>query len=187
MAGWMDVSRETKDSLPTMLVQAIGIATAMCVCELVSAPVMVTLVSGAFNILPWFVVACLFAVAFTYTVGFALIWAVDAFARRVHTQWMPLVYCLAGGVGFYIWGYTVYPSAINAILVPAGLSALSQSGTTFIGINCAIVGVVSFFLGTSVASRLSMRKRVVISAGVISIVLAALGGIVLGLTLYQVS
>lgn len=33
--------------------------------------------------MPWFLVACLFAVAFVYTVGFVLLWAADSFAARL--------------------------------------------------------------------------------------------------------
>lgn len=77
MANWTNVTREPETGLPTMLVQAVSIAFVMCVCELVSAPVMVSAVGGAFALMPWFLVACLFAVAFVYTVGFVLLWAAD--------------------------------------------------------------------------------------------------------------
>ncbi|RSX54011.1 4-hydroxybenzoate polyprenyltransferase [Bifidobacterium goeldii] len=190
MASWMEVTRESEHGLPTMLVQAVGIATAMCVCELVSAPLMVDAASGAFNVLPWFLVACLFAVAFTYTVGFALLWAVDSFTHRLEGKsraWMPMAYALAGGAGFCVWGYAVYPAVINAILVPVGHDALSQNVALSIGANCAIAGMVSFFLGSSVASRFAERKAIVAVAGGIGIVLAILGGIVLWLTLTHVA
>ena len=83
MANWTNVTREPETGLPTMLVQAVSIAFVMCVCELVSAPVMVSAAGGAFALMPWFLVACLFAVAFVYTVGFVLLWAADSFAARL--------------------------------------------------------------------------------------------------------
>lgn len=51
MANWTNVTREPETGLPTMLVQAVSIAFVMCVCELVSAPVMVSAVGGAFALM----------------------------------------------------------------------------------------------------------------------------------------
>ena len=106
MANWTNVTREPETGLPTMLVQAVSIAFVMCVCELVSAPVMVSAAGGAFALMPWFLVACLFAVAFVYTVGFVLLWAADSFAARLKRRdaLMPLIYAVIGCVGFGIWG-----------------------------------------------------------------------------------
>ena len=52
MANWTNVTREPETGLPTMLVQAVSIAFVMCVCELVSAPVMVSAAGGAFALMP---------------------------------------------------------------------------------------------------------------------------------------
>lgn len=54
MANWTNVTREPETGLPTMLVQAVSIAFVMCVCELVSVPVMVSAAGGAFALMPWF-------------------------------------------------------------------------------------------------------------------------------------
>lgn len=151
MANWTNVTREPETGLPTMLVQAVSIAFVMCVCELVSAPVMVSAAGGAFALMPWFLVACLFAVAFVYTVGFVLLWAADSFAARLKRRdaLMPLIYAVIGCVGFGIWGYCVYPATMNSIITRAGLATLSQGDSLMIGINCAVVGLAAFFLGTA--------------------------------------
>ena len=160
MANWTNVTREPETGLPTMLVQAVSIAFVMCVCELVSAPVMVSAAGGAFALMPWFLVACLFAVAFVYTVGFVLLWAADSFAARLKRRdaLMPLIYAVIGCVGFGIWGYCVYPATMNSIITRAGLATLSQGDSLMIGINCAVVGLAAFFLGTAAMPRVMKSK-----------------------------
>ena len=179
MANWTNVTREPETGLPTMLVQAISIAFVMCVCELVSAPVMVSAAGGAFALMPWFLVACLFAVAFVYTVGFVLLWAADSFAARLKRRdaLMPLIYAVIGCVGFGIWGYCVYPATMNSIITRAGLDTLSQGDSLMIGINCAVVGLAAFFLGTAAMPRVMKSKgRIAVTA------LAVFGGVVLAMT-----
>ncbi|KFI50212.1 hypothetical protein [Bifidobacterium biavatii] len=188
MAGWLDVSRETEDGLPTMLVQAVVIAVAMCVCELVSAPIYVTMSGNAFNILPWFLVASLFAVAFTCTVGFILLWVVESLtARHSLPKILPFVYALAGLIGFAAWGYAVYPAVIDSIIVPVGGTALAASAKLGIGVNCAAAGFVSFFFGSILVPRLADRRATVIAAGVAALAIAVLGGVVFAMTMSALS
>ena len=170
MANWTNVTREPETGLPTMLVQAVSIAFVMCVCELVSAPVMVSAAGGAFALMPWFLVACLFAVAFVYTVGFVLLWAADSFAARLKRRdaLMPLIYAVIGCVGFGIWGYCVYPATMNSIITRAGLATLSQGDSLMIGINCAVVGLAAFFLGTAAMPRVMKSKgRIAVTAAAV--------------------
>ncbi|KAB8287502.1 4-hydroxybenzoate polyprenyltransferase [Bifidobacterium ramosum] len=188
MAGWMDVSRESKDSLPTMLVQAIVIAAAMCVCELVSTPIYVMMSGNAFTALPWFLVADLFAVAFTYTVGFVLLWAVESLTARLDIpKLLPFVYALAGLIGFAAWGCAVYPAVIDSIIVPAHGVALTGAARFGIGVNCAAAGFVAFFFGAILPQRVAERRTAVIAVGVATLVFAVLGGIVYGMTLSALS
>ena len=168
MANWTNVTREPETGLPTMLVQAVSIAFVMCVCELVSAPVMVSAAGGAFALMPWFLVACLFAVAFVYTVGFVLLWAADSFAARLKRRdaLMPLIYA----------------ATMNSIITRAGLATLSQGDSLMIGINCAVVGLAAFFLGTAAMPRVMKSKgRIAVTAAAV-IALAVFGGVVLAMT-----
>lgn len=188
MAGWLDVRRESKESLPTMLVQAIVIAAALCVCELVSAPVYVKMAGGAFNALPWFLVACLFAVAFTYTVGFVLLWAVESLTDRLTIpKLLPFIYAAAGLIGFAAWGYAVFPAVIDSVLTQAQGVALTGTAKLGIGVNCAAAGFVSFFFGAILPGKLASRRTAAIAVGAVTIVLAALGGIIYALTLSALS
>ncbi|NEG89389.1 4-hydroxybenzoate polyprenyltransferase [Bifidobacterium aerophilum] len=188
MAGWLDVRRESKESLPTMLVQAVVIAVALCACELVSAPIYVKMSGQRFNALPWFLVACLFAVAFTYTVGFVLLWAVESLTDRLDIpKLLPFVYAAAGLIGFAAWGCAVFPAVIDSVIMPAGGVALTASAKLGIGVNCAAAGLVSFFFGAILPARLSARRGTVIAAGIATIVLAVLGGVIYAMTLSALS
>ncbi|OZG63831.1 4-hydroxybenzoate polyprenyltransferase [Bifidobacterium hapali] len=188
MTDWLAVRRESNDALPQMLVQAIIIAGVLCICELVSAPIYVRMSGNAFNILPWFLVADLFAVAFTYTVGFILLWAVESLTDRLDIpKILPFVYALAGLIGFAAWGYAVFPAVINAIIVPAHGIALTSAAKLGIGVNCAAAGFVAFFFGAILPSRLASRRTTVIVIGVVTVAFAVLGGIIYGLTISALS
>ncbi|MBT1162431.1 MULTISPECIES: 4-hydroxybenzoate polyprenyltransferase [Bifidobacterium] len=188
MAGWLDVRRESKDSLPTMLMQAIVIAAVLCVCELISAPIYVKMSGGAFVPLPWFLIASLFAVAFAYTVGFVLLWAVESLTDRLDIpRLLPFIYALAGLIGFAAWGYAVFPAVIDSVLTPAQGIALTGTAKLGIGVNCAAAGFVSFFFGAILPGKLANRRTAVIAAGIATIVLAVLGGIIYGMTLSALS
>ena len=156
----------------------------MCVCELVSAPVMVSAVGGAFALMPWFLVACLFAVAFVYTVGFVLLWAADSFAARLKRRdaLMPLIYAVIGCVGFGHLG----------VLRVSGDDELdhhpSWSGHPFAGRladdrhQLRVVGLAAFFLGTAAMPRVMKSKgRIAVTAAAV-IALAVFGGVVLAMT-----
>ena len=95
---------------------------------------------------------------------------------------MPLIYAVIGCVGLGIWGYCVYPATMNSIITRAGLATLSQGDSLMIGINCAVVGLAAFFLGTAAMPRVMKSKgRIAVTAAAV-IVLAAFGGVVLAMT-----
>lgn len=47
---------------------------------------------------------------------------------------------------------------MNSIITRAGLPTLSQGDSLMIGINCAVVGLAAFFLGTAAMPRV-MKSR----------------------------
>ena len=96
---------------------------------------------------------------------------------------MPLIHALVGLVAFAVWGYAVFPAVIDSIIVPAGGAALGASGKLIIGVNCGIVGMVSFFFGAVLPDRIAARRKAVVGVGAATVVLALLGGIVLAMTL----
>ena len=176
---WTHITRDEESGLPTMLVQAIAAAGVLCVGEIICAPMFAGMAQNRFALAPWAAVACLLAVAFTYTVGFALLWCVESLGNRLRPSLMPVAYGVAGLLGFTIWGCAVFTAFINSMLTPLGLAELSNSQVILIGVNCAALGFAAFFLGSIAPRMLSRRKGAVIAIGVLTLVLTIFGAFAL--------
>ncbi|KFI76940.1 hypothetical protein [Bifidobacterium mongoliense] len=175
-SGWWNVTREGDEGLPTMLVQAISAATALCVGELLCAPIYVALVGGKVALVPWALTACLLSVAFVYTVGFALLWCVEGLMRNGTPRWRPLIGGVAGLIGFGFWGRFVIAAFLDSLRVPLGLSPLGLGPIVTVVINSAVLGFAAFFLGYIAPKALAKRRATVIVMGVATVVLAIAGG-----------
>lgn len=171
---WMRVTRDPKSAMPLMPVQAMSIAGLLCVGETICAPIYVSLSSGTLALVPWAMVACLVAVVFTYTVGFALLWCAEAFSRRIRAAFVPLIYAAVGLVGFGAWGYFVISAVMNSILEPLGHAALSSGQLAVVALNCAVLGLASFTAGYVMPFKLAAHRSAVVALGV----LTALAGLV---------
>ena len=158
-----------------MLVQAVVVASVLCVGEFVCAPIYVELSHRSLAMVPWAFSACLLAVAFTYTVGFALLWAVESLAGKIRAKFLPLAYAAGGLLGFAGWCLYVFTSLLNSILEPLGLPMLTSGQQVAIGINGAALGVAAFFLAAVLAKSLSGRKATVLVMGVFTLIFAGLG------------
>jgi hypothetical protein len=159
--------------MPTQAVIAAGV---MCVLEVICAPLYLAMApQRSIALVPWAAVACLLAVGFTYTVGFALLWIADVLASRVSQRLSPFVFGAVGMVGFLIWGYFVVPSVFDSLVTPLGGAALSGSQLWAVAFNCAVIGFVAFALGRFLNERASRRVVLLIVVTVITVLLAAMG------------
>ncbi|WP_133119548.1 4-hydroxybenzoate polyprenyltransferase [Bifidobacterium primatium] len=161
--------------VPLMLAQAVVVASVMCVCEIICAPVIISMVSGAFALVPWAAVACLLAVVFMAVLGFAFLWLADNIAHNFPARFAPVSYGIVGMASFGIWGGLIYPTFINSVLEPAGLPSISGGNVWAIVFNCAIIGLVGFLLAAIFAPRLSRRVPACVAMGVVVLALSALG------------
>ena len=66
---------------PLIFTQAVVVAVVSCLAQLLCAPVYVGLSYDSLALVPWSAIACLLAVMFSYTVGFAALWAAGRIAR----------------------------------------------------------------------------------------------------------
>ena len=123
------VTVHEKSGMPIMLTQAIIIAATLCVCELVCAPMYVGFIPNLFPLLPWALVAMLLAVAFTYIVGFALLWCAESFAYRMKRKAQPIVYSIIGAIAFAVWTIWVVLGIMNMIAGPATGQIVSKNNT----------------------------------------------------------
>lgn len=165
-----------ESGMPVMLVQAIIIAATLCVCELVCSPIYLSFTPGLFPIGSWVLVAMLLAVAFTYVVGFALLWCAESFAYRMKRKLQPVVYSLIGAVGFAVWTIWVVLGFMNMIAGPVLGQTVSHHDTIVAGVNGAILGFASFFFASTLGERLAKYTKVTIVIGVVTVLLAIAGG-----------
>ncbi|MUH58996.1 cadmium transporter [Bifidobacterium canis] len=173
------VTVHEKSGMPIMLTQAIIIAATLCVCELVCAPMYVGFIPNLFPLLPWALVAMLLAVAFTYIVGFALLWCAESFAYRMKRKAQPIVYSIIGAIAFAVWTIWVVLGIMNMIAGPATGQIVSKNNTVMAGINGGILGFASFFCASTLAERVAKYRKTLIVVGICTIVLAIGGGFVL--------
>lgn len=171
----MNVTREDSRALPSMLVQAIAIAAILCVAEILCSPIFIQLTHQSVALVPWIFVACLCAVVFSYTVGFALLWCAESLARHIRESLVPIAYGCIGLIGFGIWGSAVVGSLLNSILVPLGFAVLTSSQTVTIAVNSAVLGFASFFLAFLAPRVMGKCKGMVIVAGICTLLCAVAG------------
>ncbi|KAB8292753.1 4-hydroxybenzoate polyprenyltransferase [Bifidobacterium avesanii] len=165
---------EVEGGLPSLLVQGVVAAIVACVGEFVCAPIYASLAHLA--IVPWAMVACLLAVAYTYIVGFALLWAADSLSHGVkNPKAVPFVYGGVGLFGFGAWGVFVLPAIIDSLAEPQGLAGLSAGNVAATGFNCAVIGFVAFFVARVVYPRLAARRAAVFAMVALTVLFAALG------------
>lgn len=138
---------------PLIFTQAVVVAVVSCLAQLLCAPVYVGLSYDSLALIPWSAIACLLAVMFSYTVGFAALWAAGRIARKAPAPWRPVIVALFGLILFGIWGYLVFAAALNSVIVPLGHAALSGTRLGTIGFNCAAVGLASFFCAAVFGER----------------------------------
>lgn len=173
--AWWNVTREGPSGLPTMLTQTVVAAAALCIGEIVSAPIYVGMASNRLALVPWAMVACLLAVAFVYTVGFAVLWGVDNLTRRMSIRYRPVAYGVVGMIGFGCWGRFVVAAFLDSLLRPLGLTTLSAGSLLLITINSAVLGFAAWFLAYVSPKPLADRRVTVAVIGVVTVLLAVAG------------
>ncbi|MBW3087880.1 4-hydroxybenzoate polyprenyltransferase [Bifidobacterium sp. 82T24] len=167
--------REDSGPVPLMLAQAIIMAAVMCLCEIVCAPMIISMAGGAFALVPWATLACLLAVVFVLILGFAFLWLADNLSHNFPAKMAPVTYGVVGAASFGVWGGLIYPTFMNSILKPAGLAELTSGDVWAIGFNCAVIGLVAFLLAVVYGPRLAKRRSASVAIGVVVLVLAAFG------------
>lgn len=167
--------REDSGTVPLMAAQGVVMAVTMCVCEIVCAPMVISLSGGAFALVPWAMLACLLAVVFVLILGFAFLWLADNLSHNFSGRLVPLTYGVVGAASFGVWGGLLYPTFMNSILGPAKLALLTSGDVWAIGFNCAVIGMVSFLLAVICGPQLARRRTVCVVLTVVVFVLAAFG------------
>lgn len=162
-----------------MLAQAVLLAAALCVGELICAPLYVGFAPKVFPPLSWAAVAMLLAVGFSYVVGFALLWCAESFAYRMKAKLQPLAYAAIGAIGFGVWTVWVVIGIMDMITGRLGMGTVTGGDLTTAAVNGALLGLASFFTAFTLGRRLARHRIAVAVIGVATVALAVFGGYVL--------
>ena len=184
MTSESDQESDQAHTLPVMFVQAVIVASVLCIGELVCAPVYVGMSHNVLAVIPWAFAACLFAVAFTYTVGFAVLWAGELLTDKITPRVRPFAFAVFGMLGFGAWSAYVLTSFLDSILTPLGHEQLTSGEQLAIGVNGAALGFAAFFLA-SVLGKVFAAKRVAVISACVATLLAAAAGIFFVVSMYS--
>ena len=112
---WTDVERVEQGALPTMLAQAVIAGTALTVGAIACSGFYLSMIGNVAALLPWATIVILIAVAFTYIVGFALLWCAEALTLRANDKLKPWLYGVVGLIGYGVWGMFVMSAMMNTL------------------------------------------------------------------------
>lgn len=180
----MSVEKDPASGVPIMLAQAVTLAATLTFCEIFCAPLTATFRPAVFALLPWAGVASLFAVMFSFVVGFALLWCAESFAYRMRRRLRPLVYATIGAISFGVWTVWVILGVRDMITARLGAGVLSAHDTTVAAVSGALLGMAAFFAAYTLGERLARHRAAVIALAAASLLVACYGGYVLAVMLH---
>lgn len=178
---WTDVERVDEGALPTMLAQAVIAGTVLTVGAIACSGFYLSMIGNVAALLPWMTVVVLVAVAFTYVVGFALLWCAEALTLRMNDKLKPWMCGIVGLIGYGIWGLFVMSAMMNSLDQPLNGVVLANSDVIALTVNYAVFGFIAFLLAQAYAPKIATKKGLTIGLMVVQILLAIIGIIVLAM------
>ncbi|MBW3095214.1 cadmium transporter [Bifidobacterium sp. 64T4] len=171
-----DVEKTTTNGeLPIMPTQAIIIGTVLAIGAISCSGFYLSMLGGSVALVPWMCVVLFVAVAFTYVVGFALLWCAESFTLRMKERFRALAYGVVGFIGYGVWGLLVMTSLMNSIGQPLNGVVLSNGSVLAVALNYAVFGFLAFMLGQLLAPKLCVKKPLAFGLLAAQIVLAVFG------------
>ncbi|PLS29476.1 cadmium transporter [Bifidobacterium parmae] len=174
-SSWTHVDKDTTTGLPIMLAQNIIVGTALTVGAIACSGFYLAMIGNVASLVPWALVVTFVAVAYTYVVGFALLWCVESFTLRMRDKFKPIAYGVVGAIGYGVWGLFVMTSVMNSLDQPLNGVVLANGDVAAIAVNYAAFGFIATMLGQAHAPKLAARRKTAIGLLVAQIALAALG------------
>ena len=150
---WTDVERVEQGALPTMLAQAVIAGTALTVGAIACSGFYLSMIGNVAALLPWATIVILIAVAFTYVVGFALLWCAEALTLRANDKLKPWLYGVVGLIGYGVWGMFVMSAMMNTLNQPLNGVVLSNGDVMALTVNYAVFGLHRLPVGTGVRAQ----------------------------------
>lgn len=169
------VIEQPDTEIPLMLSQAIIVAGILAIGEIVCSPLYFTLMNHSLALVPWTLEAVFLAVAFSFVVGFALLWCAESFTFKLGERFRPFGYAVVGLIGYGAWNLLVFTATINSVLVKVGEGVLSNGQVVAVALNGAALGFVAFLFSKLLDVKLGNRKTMAIIMLVVEIVIAIIG------------
>lgn len=173
------VIEQPDTEIPLMLSQAIIVAGVLAVGELVCSPLYFSLLKASLALIPWAMEAVFMAVAFTFVVGFALLWCAESFTIKMRERFRPFAYAIVGLIGYGAWSLLVFSATINSVLAMVGESVLTNGQIGAIALNGAALGFVAFLFAKLLDVKLGNRKTTAIIMLVVEVTAAIIGLIIM--------
>ena len=164
------VIEQPDTEIPLMLSQAIIVAGVLAVGELACSPLYFSLLKASL---------ALMAVAFTFVVGFALLWCAESFTIKMRERFRPFAYAIVGLIGYGAWSLLVFSATINSVLAMVGESVLTNGQIGAIALNGAALGFVAFLFAKLLDVKLGNRKTTAIIMLVVEVTAAIIGLIIM--------
>lgn len=174
------VIEQPDTEIPLMLSQAIIVAGVLAVGELACSPLYFSLLKASLALIPWAMEAVFMAVAFTFVVGFALLWCAESFTLKMRERFRPFAYAIVGLIGYGVWSLLVFSATINSVLaMVGGGSVLTNGQIGAIALNGAALGFVAFLFAKLLDVKLGNRKTTAIIMLVVEVTAAIIGLIIM--------
>ena len=106
------VIEQPATEIPLMLAQVIIVAGVLAIGEIACSPLYFTLMDHSLALVPWALEAAFLAVAFTFVVGFALLWCAESFTFKLKERFRPFGYAAVGLIGYGVWSLLVFTATI---------------------------------------------------------------------------
>lgn len=146
----------------------------LAVGELACSPLYFSLLKASLALIPWAMEAVFMAVAFTFVVGFALLWCAESFTLKMRERFRPFAYAIVGLIGYGAWSLLVFSATINSVLAMVGESVLTNGQIGAIALNGAALGFVAFLFAKLLDVKLGNRKTTAIIMLVVEVTAASL-------------
>ena len=119
------------------------------------------------------------AVAFTFVVGFALLWCAESFTLKMRERFRPFAYAIVGLIGYGAWSLLVFSATINSVLAMVGERVLTNGQIGAIALNGAALGFAAFLFAKLLDVKLGNRKTTAIIMLVVEVTAAIIGLIIM--------
>ena len=113
--------------------------------------------------------------AFTFVVGFALLWCAESFTFKLKERFRPFGYAAVGLIGYGVWSCWCSPPPSIRYSPKSGKAFLPTARSGAIALNGAALGFVAFLFAKLLDVKLGNRKTVAIILLIAEIVIAIIG------------